>query len=321
MPPLQGARSELRARSIKWLSIVIDCATATALLLLFACFSATYASTPADAPDDAAGAVSHQQNTPPPNPQLTTLVRDILQHEISAEAEDHSLWCYRKLVEKDGKKQLFAACQSNLGEVDRLMAQDGQPLNQGQQQQESQRIEKLLGHTEQLKKQKQQQAEDDKQATHLLHMIPDAFRFEQEKNDGDQVVLNFVPNPQFHPSGYSEAVFHHMEGKLTLDLKQKRLIEIRGHLTSEVKFAGGLFGHLDKGGTFYVKQQEVTPSHWVMTSMDVKMNGKALFFKTIGVRNTEIDTDFHSVSPSTSMHQIAALTAQPFESTQDTSHP
>jgi hypothetical protein len=313
MPPRQDKSPKWPAGSRSWWSATAGASAALLILLLGPVLSPTSAIA-------AEEGTAHKQDGPPQNPQLTNLVRDILQHEISAEAADRSLWCYRKLVEKDGKKELYAACQTKLGEVDRLMAQDGQPLNRQQRQQENQRIEKLLGHTEQLKKKKQQQAEDDKQATQLLRIIPDAFLFEQQKKDDDCIELKFVPNPRFHPSSNSEMVFHHMEGTLTLDLRQKRLLEIRGQLTSEVKFAGGLLGHLDRGGTFYVKQQEVAPGHWVTTSMDVKMNGKALFFKTIGVRNSELDTDFHSVAPETPMEQIAALTAQPFEPNQ-TSQP
>jgi hypothetical protein len=302
MPRSLSTPATTAPSNFDWLS-VLERVIALAAILLLIC---AYAASAADGTAPKEHLVANDQH-------LSTLVRGILQHEIRAEADDKSLWCYRKLLEKDGKRQLFAACQTQLGEIDRLMAEDGKPLSQKQRQQESQRIEKLLGNTDQLKKQKQQQAEDDKQATNLLRMIPEAFLFQEQKNDGERVELGFVPNPQFHPSGYSEMVFHHMDGTLTLDLKQQRLIEISGRLDSEVKFAGGLFGHLDKGGTFYVKQQEVTPGHWVMISMDVKMNGKALFFKTIGVRNTEIDTDFHTVSPSTSMEQLAALTNQPLE--------
>ena len=50
---------------------------------------------------------------------------------------------------------------------------------------------------------------------------------------GSLVRLKFVPNPQFHPSGHSEQVFHHMEGTLLLDPSQKRLAAIDGRLTSE----------------------------------------------------------------------------------------
>jgi hypothetical protein len=241
---------------------------------------------------------------------LNAVVRDILQNELRAQAEDHSLWCYRKLTDKDGKQQLFAACQTKTLEIDRLMAVNGKPLTEQQWNQENQRIEQLLNNRSQLKKEKQQQREDGEQATHLLKMLPDAFLFQQESSEGNRITLHFTPNPTFRASGASEMVFHHMEGTLTLDLKQKRLVEISGRLNSEVKFAGGLLGHLDKGGTFYVKQQEVGPGCWEMTRMDVQMNGKALFFKTISVRTRELDTDFHAVPAAASIPQVAALTDQ-----------
>jgi hypothetical protein len=242
------------------------------------------------------------------DPSLTSVVRDVLQHEIKAQNDDKTLWCYRKLVEKDGKKQLFASCQTAAAEINRLMAENGKALTANQWQVEDARIKKLLSNPSQLKKEKQQQLEDERQATNLLKMIPEAFLFQQDSRDGDRIKLKFSPNPKFRPSGSSESVFHHMEGTLTLDVKQKRLVEISGHLNSDVKFAGGLLGHLDKGGTFFVRQEEVTPGHWEMTRMDVQMNGKALFFKTISVRTNEIDTDFHAVPPATSIQQVAALT-------------
>jgi hypothetical protein len=239
---------------------------------------------------------------------LNALVRDILQNELRAQAEDHSLWCYRKLTDKDGKQQLFAACQTKTLEIDRLMAVNGKPLTEQQWNQENQRIEQLLNNRSQLKKEKQQQHEDAEQANRMLKMMPDAFLFKQEKSDASRITLYFTPNPAFRASGVSESVFHHMEGTLTLDVKQKRLVEISGRLNSDVKFAGGLLGHLDKGGTFYVKQQEVGPGCWEMTRMDVQMNGKALFFKTISVRTREIDTDFHAVPAAASIQQVVALT-------------
>lgn len=245
-----------------------------------------------------------------PDPNLNALVRDVLQHEIRAQAADTSLWCYRKLQDKDGKQQLFAACQTKAAEIDRLMAVNGKPLNEKQRRMEDQRVEKLLSNHEQLKKQKQQQEEDAKQAKNMMTMIPEAFLFQQESKDGDRVKLRFTPNAKFRPSGYSALVFHHMEGTLTLDLKQKRLVEISGQLNSDVKFGGGLLGHLEKGGTFLVKQRDVGAGCWEVTTMDVEMNGKALFFKTISVRTREIDSDFRPVPPSATMQQVAAMTTE-----------
>ena len=102
-------------------------------------------------------------------------------------------------------------------------------------------------------------------------------------------------------------VFHHMEGKLVVDSKQKRVVEINGRLTSPVKFAGGFLGHLDEGGTFLVKEQEVAPNHWDVTILNININGKALFFKTIAIQQKEIYSDYTRVPAGITLQQTAEL--------------
>jgi hypothetical protein len=96
-----------------------------------------------------------------------------------------------------------------------------------------------------------------------------------------------------------------MEGTMLVDGNAKRLIEIDGRLTSKVKFAGGLLGHLDEGGTFRVQQRDVGAGHWDMVLLDVHMDGKALFFKTISVREKETYSDFHEVPANLTLRQAA----------------
>lgn len=288
------------ARMEKMVKAMVVFAAATLALLL----SVTGAARGADEPRQIA--VETAKARPDPN----ALVREVLQHEILAQADDHALWCYRKLEDKDGKVQLFSSCQTNGAEINRLLAVNGKPLTLLQNEAEEQRIEKLLANRDLLRKRQQQQDDDARQATNILKIFPEAFLFQQERNDGERITLNFSPNPDFHPSGFAAQVLHHMKGTLTLDLKQKRLVEISGKLDSEVKFLGGLLGHLDQGGTFYVKQQEVAPGYWELTTMDVRMDGRALLFKTIAVRTKEIDTDFHRVPPATSIQQVAMLTSE-----------
>jgi hypothetical protein len=237
-------------------------------------------------------------------------VRDVLTHEIDAQIHDTSLWCYRKLTEKNGKELLFSTCQSRDLELQRLIAVNGKPLSEQERKVEDERIGDLLNNSGRLKKEEREQQEDAKQARNLLELIPNAFLFQKEAEEGDLLRLHFTPNPKFHPLGHEGNVFHHMEGTLTLNVKQKRLAEMNGRLTSEVKFGGGLLGHLDKGGTFMVKEQEMGPGCWEMIMLDVKMDGKALFFKTIGVRQREVDTRFQRLPPSTTVQQAADMTRE-----------
>src|SRR5580704_5938015 len=233
------------------------------------------------------------------------VVRETMNHEIDAQAKDQSLWCYRKLQEKDGKQERYAVCQAKGAEIDRLVAVNGKELDEKQREAENQRIENLVKSKRELARQARRQREDAKHAEDLMKLIPNAFVFRLESRNNDQVTLKFTPNPQFHPSGHEAEVYHHMEGSLTLDVQQKRLAEISGRLVSTVKFGGGWLGHLDKGGTFLVKQEAVAPGSWQVTTLDVRMNGRALFFKTIAVRQKEINSQFRPVPASTTIEQLA----------------
>lgn len=238
------------------------------------------------------------------------LARDVFENEVHAQINDQSLWCYRQLKEEQGKKTLFAVCQTNVGEIDRLLEVNGQELNPKQRQAEDQRIQKMLDDPDQLRQQQKKSAEDSKQERELLQMFPDAFRFEYAGMQRNLIKLSFSPNPNFRPSDRAAQVFHHMQGSLLVDGEQKRLAEIEGRLTSPVKFGWGLLGHLDKGGTFLVDQQDMGSGHWQLTTLDVEMDGKALFFKTIAVREKELNTDFQQVPESIRPWQAFELLRQ-----------
>jgi len=98
-----------------------------------------------------------------------------------------------------------------------------------------------------------------------------------------------------------------MEGSVWVNSKEARVEEITGHLIHEVKFGGGLLGHLNKGGTFDVKQAEVARRYWEMTLLKVQMKGKALFFKTIGVQQNYSRSDFRQVPDDLTLAQAADI--------------
>jgi hypothetical protein len=231
--------------------------------------------------------------------------RDVLQHEVESQFEDHALWTYCERRGKDGKQELLRAYQTEKGEIDRLVAVNGQPLTPEQVRAEDQRIRKLISHPGEMRQRQKKQRDDGEQARDLLRSFPDAFQFQYERKQGVLVRLKFSPNLKFDPPNHAAQVFHHLTGTILLDPQQKRLAAIDGTLTSEVKFAGGLFGHLDKGGMFAVHQEEVGPGLWEVTSMHVHMSGKAFFFKTIAVEVVESYSDFRLVPSNTTLSQAA----------------
>lgn len=262
---------------------------------------------------ECAGApVFAQTSNSPPNLHRdpNRLARELFVNEVQAEIQDQSLWCFHELNEEHGQKKLFAACQSKDGQIDRLLEVNGQELSPSQRQAEDERVQKLLNHPDELQKKQKKEQEDSKQAHDLMKMFPDAFRFQYEGMQGNLMELKFFPNPDFHPSGRAAQVFHHMEGSLLLDPGQERLAEMTGQLTSDVKFGWGLLGHLDQGGTFFVKQQDMGSGRWELIELNVQMNGKALFFKTISVRQHQIFSDFRPEPDGTSPQQAFEFVRQ-----------
>lgn len=235
------------------------------------------------------------------------LVSQVIRTEIQAQLHDNSLWCFREEQQEDGKLvKTLQVCESKEGNIERLVAVNGKPLDSAQQRAEDQRIQKLLSRPDQIRANQKKQNEDGEQERSMLKPFPEAFHFQCERVDGSLVTLLFKPNPNFRPASRTALVFHHMEGSMTVDARQKRIVEINGRLTSEVKFAGGLLGHLDKNGTFLVRQEEVAPGHWDLKTLNVHMNGKALFFKTIAVLEKKNITDYRPLPQNTTLQQAAA---------------
>lgn len=240
-------------------------------------------------------------------PSANDLARQIVTHEIQAQDEDHSHWEYRMETQKAGQNETKKVIETKDGNLERLIAINDRPLTEDQQKAEEQRIQKLLSNPAEQKKLQQSRQEDAKKTKQLFTMIPNAFLFNKTGQNGDVVTLHFRPNPNFHPSTREARVLHHLEGELIVNEKEKRLIEINGHLLDEVKFGGGLLGHMNPGGRFDVKQAEVGPNHWELTAMNIDMKGKALFFKTISVQQKELHSQFHPVDNALTLAQAEEL--------------
>jgi hypothetical protein len=242
------------------------------------------------------------------------LVREVMHNEIESHLGDDSLWCYREQLQEDGKpSKTLEVCQTKDGDLERLVAVDGRDLSPAQKQAEDERIQDLISHPERLRSKQRKEREDAEQARNLLKIFPEAFQFQCEGESGNLITVRFHPNPGFRPATRASQVFHHMEGTLVVDAEQKRLVEINGRLVSEVKFGGGLLGHLDKNGTFQVRQQEVGEGHWDLSFMSVQMNGKALFFKSITVLEKKSLFDYKPIPRGATLQQAADFLRRDFD--------
>jgi hypothetical protein len=252
------------------------------------------------------GVPAHPQSALSSQGSASELARRVIASELKFQ-DDHTNWMYRLEKEQYGKKQVEEIVETKEGSLSRLLSINDRPLTAKQQKEEDQRVQELM--TSRSAKRKLQRALDAEtlQGRRLFKMLPDAFVFNYAGGDGNLAKLSFRPNPNFHPPSLEARVFHDMEGEMWVDCKQERLAAFSGQLKQDVNFGFGLLGHLDKGGHFEVRQAEVVPGHWDMTTMNVEMTGKALLFKTIGVQKRENRRDFRQVSDDLTLTQAADM--------------
>jgi hypothetical protein len=235
------------------------------------------------------------------------LARRVVTNELKFQDEDHAQWAYRQEKAESGKRQVSRIIETEDGDLSRLLSINDQPLAAEQLQKENQRIQELVRNPAKQRKLRRTQNTDKESGKRLFKMLPDAFVFNYAGREGDLIKLSFRPNLNFNPPSLDARVFHGMEGELWVEGKQERLAAINGHLMEDVKFGGGLLGHLDKGGRFEVRQVEVAAGHWEMAVMAVDMRGKALLFKTINVQQTETRSDFQRVPDDLTLTQAADI--------------
>jgi len=249
---------------------------------------------------------TRSQSVPSSQVSANDLARRVITNELKFQ-DDHSNWMYRLEKEEYGKKQVQEIIETREGSLSRLLSTNDRPLTAIQQEEEDQRVQELMAsRSAKLKLQRGLDAET-LRGRRLFEMLPDAFVFNYSGGDGNLVRLSFRPNPNFRPPSVEARVFHDMEGEMWVDCKQERLAAFNGHLTQDVKFGLGLLGHLDKGGHFEVRQAEVVPGHWDMTTISVEMTGKALLFKSIVVQKRENRRDFHQVSDDLTLTQATDI--------------
>src|SRR5713226_784739 len=246
--------------------------------------------------------------SPGPDPAISPneLMRAVIANELKP-TSDANHWMYEVEKDEDGQKQSKEVAQTREGSLERLIATDGHILSSGKQQEEAIRIENLLKNPQERQRQEELRKKDAKECEAFLRMIPDSLLFTYQGQEGPFVKLSFKPNPSFQPSSRAAHVLHAMEGQILVQAKEQRLAAISGRLVEEVKFGGGLLGHLEKGGTFSVRRAALGPAQWMLVAMDVNIKGKALFFKNIAVQQKEYRRNFRKLPDDLTLADAAQI--------------
>ena len=221
-------------------------------------------------------------------------IREVIQNELKTQENDHTHWTYTLHREDEKNIQDRQVIETARGNLARTLVLNGRPLTPEERASDDQRMRRLVDDPREQARRERRERDDAEQAQQLLKAFPEAFIFKYDGHEGDLLRLAFSHNPRYSPPNRKLAVFHSLTGAMLIDRSAMRLVKVEGRLFEDVNFFLGL-GHLDKGGTFMVVQKHIGEGHWEIVSMDVNMHGRAVFFKTVNVKQKQILSNFHRV--------------------------
>ena len=230
------------------------------------------------------------------------LVAEVVYNELH-DHQRHGYWRY--WIEKQAQQQskLEEQVETADGPVTRLLSTSGRPLSAADQESERARLDHWLNSPQEQARHRQDYSDDEKRIGRILALLPQAFLFVDAGTEDCCVHLRFRPNPDYPPHSIEARIFHAMRGDLWVDLRSKRLARLDGQLEENVDFGYGILGRLYKGGWFRLQRTEVSATDWKTQRLEVHMNGRAFFLKTISRETSEVRGGFAPVPPGLSLAQ------------------
>jgi hypothetical protein len=234
------------------------------------------------------------------------LVKDVVYNELQ-ERRTVSLWQYREEKRVGPQTTVQQEVETRSGIVYRVLARQGRPLDQAAQKKETERLNSLLRNSAEQARMKQESEADEQRVQRLMAAMPEAFLYTYDGMVEGNIQLSFRPNPAYNPQTYEARVYHGLAGKIWIQPQRKRLVKIDAHILTEIDFGYGLFGRIEKGGSFQLEREQVAENRWKTSVLDVHISGRVVLFKAIGKDQREVRKDFQPVSSDLSVPGAVAL--------------
>ncbi|SNS97127.1 hypothetical protein SAMN05421770_103283 [Granulicella rosea] len=241
-------------------------------------------------------------------------------HDLIAQAAKHELEIiqfngvfvrYRVHIVNGHGDQYRDVIESKDGTVARLIFKEGRPLTPEEDQAEHERLKAMIDSPAAFAKHVRGDVTGKKLAVDLVSLMPDAMtytwvpgqpQFPMPGSSSGQVVLDFVPNPRWHPPTMTSEALTGLRGRVWIDPQSHRMLRLDADIFQGVNFGWGMLAHIYPGGHVILEQTDVAAAgspnqRWIFSHFIQHVTVRALMVKTVR-ENSEIAASGFQVIPS-----------------------
>jgi len=249
-----------------------------------------------------------------PNSWVEGAVRNEL---VLIQDEKHPIrYMVRKVDRKgDTTREIIESAQGN---VARLIQRDGKPISAAEDNAERSRLNGILKSPGDFLKHQEREGVGRTYAIQLIKLLPEAGLYTYTPGQpqpagatSPQVVIDFRPNPAFHPPTLVSEILTGLKGRVWIDARTGTMSRIEGDLLRPVNFGWGLVARVYPGGHIEFEQTHIEGKRWAYSYIDINVKVREVMLHTVNNKTRVNAWDFQVLpSPLSYEDAVHALLAR-----------
>jgi len=235
-----------------------------------------------------------------PIPDIRELMHEVQDHQKAMEKvrENYTYSSLQTTQDIDSNGQVKKT-DSEEGEdffvnghvIERTVKKNGKPLDDHDQQKETERVTKLVEKAQKIPP--DQPLEGQTISVSRLLDIMDVHNPRREMWHGRAaIVFDFVGRKNAETHGLAEDASKKLQGTVWIDEADRQVAHLEVSFIDNFRVAGGLFASIDKGSKFRFDQELVNGEIWLPTGAEGTMQARLLMVKSLRQHFTESDYDY-----------------------------
>jgi hypothetical protein len=264
--------------------------------------------------------LAHAQKPPanpasPPLPEIHQLMREVKDHQKQLEkARENYTYTSTQITEDiDSNGRVKKTATSEFEEffvnghpIERLVKKDGKPLDDREQQKETERVTKAV---EKAEKPDPDPAKSERQISlgHVLEVADVHTPRRQMYRGRPTIVFDFIGRKDLKAHGIAEDLSKKLQGTVWIDEADRVVAHLDASFNDNFRVAGGLMASIGKGSNFRFDQALVNGEVWLPTGGEGTIQARVLLVKGIHQHGIERDYDYKRFRVETQQPKDAKL--------------
>ncbi|MGA9669918.1 MAG: hypothetical protein WBQ94_11955 [Terracidiphilus sp.] len=240
------------------------------------------------------------QTANPPLPDIRELMHEVQEHQKQLEKvrENYTYSSLQTTQDIDSNGQVKKT-ETREGEdffvnghvIERTVKKDGKPLDDHDQQKETERVTKLVEKAQ--KTPSDQPLEGQSISVSRVLQIMDVRNPRRETFRGRAaIVFDFAGCKDAQTHGLAEDASKKLQGTIWIDEADRQVVHLEVSFIDNFRVGGGLVANIEKGSRFRFDQTLVNGEVWLPTGAEANMQARVLLVKNMRQHFTESDYDF-----------------------------